>query len=94
MFYLQTNFIICQLTQRAQHKLTILLIGTRRLCYTVSVLGEVEGYTAKYFLNGGFRPYFAVYPESSPNTDIISFIKVTLWPFLVLPSEVGLYWKS
>ena len=42
----------------------------------------------------GFRPYFAVYPESSPNTDIISFLKVTLWPFSVLPSEVGLYWKS
>ena len=42
----------------------------------------------------GLRPYFAVYPESSPNTDIISFLKVTLWPFSVLPSEVGLYWKS
>ena len=42
----------------------------------------------------GFRQYFAVYPESSPNTDIISFLKVTLWPFSVLPSEVGLYWKS
>ena len=25
----------------------------------------------------GFRPYFAVYPELSPNTDIISFLNVT-----------------
>ena len=80
------------------------------LCHflnTVSVLGGEEGYTVKYGLNPrefpsgaargnfrGLRPYFAVYPESSPNTDIISFLKVTLWPFSVLPSEVGLYWKS
>ena len=61
---------------------------------TVSVLGGDEGYMAKYGNSRGFRPYFAVYPESSPNTDIISFLKVTLWPFSVLPSEVGLYWKS
>ena len=25
---------------------------------------------------------------------LISFLKVTLWPCSVLPSEVGLYWKS
>jgi len=40
------------------------------------------------------KEHVSVYPESSPNTDIISFLKVTLWPFSVLPSEVGLYWKS
>ena len=28
-------------------------------------------------------------PKGVPNMDIISFLKVTLWPFSVLPSEVG-----
>ena len=40
----------------------------------VSVLGQEEGYTVKYIPppEGG-DVYLTVYPESSPNTDIISF---------------------
>ena len=54
--------------------------------YTVSVLGQDEGYTVKYNPlpegvpegEGQGSPegkglYLTVYPESSPNTDIISF---------------------
>ena len=64
----------------------------------VSILGLDSGYTMKYgfssrdFLKDtawgnwqGLRPYF----ESSPNTEIISFRKVSLRPFPVFPSEVG-----
>ena len=54
------------------------------VCIRIRTRGRIYG-------NIRLRPYFAVYPESSPNTDIISFLIVTLWPFLVLPSEVGLY---
>ena len=56
------------------------------LHYTVSVLGRDEGYTVKYnpFSEGvpegeaegipeGKGLYLTVYPDSSPNTDIISF---------------------
>ena len=36
--------------------------------YFVSVLGQEEGYTVY-----GGEVYLTVYPEMSPNTDIISF---------------------
>ena len=40
---------------------------------TVSVLGREEGYTVKYNpLPEGKGLYLTVYPESSPNTEIIS----------------------
>ena len=46
--------------------------------YTVSVLGRDEGYTVKYNplpegVPDGEGLYLSVYPELSPNTDIISF---------------------
>ena len=68
------------------------------LCHKriVSVLGGEEGYAAKYGLNRREFPRAQPdgTPETSPNMNIISFLKVTLWPFSVLPSDVGLYWKS
>ena len=48
--------------------------------YTVSVLRQEEGYTAKYgpslrdFPRAQLTPYFTVYPDLSPNTDIIPFL--------------------
>ena len=36
--------------------------------------GNSRGHTPETFRE--FRPYFALYPESSPNTDIIAFLKV------------------
>ena len=65
----------------------------RTSCYQptdiVNILGGEEGYMAKYGLGPRLRPYFVVYPELSPHTDIIYFLEVTLWSFWVLPSEVG-----
>ena len=46
--------------------------------FTVSVLGQEEGYTVKYAPSPSGTPegegvYLTVYTESSPNTDSISF---------------------
>ena len=41
--------------------------------YNVSVLGQDEGYMVKYNPPEGKGFYLTVDPESSPNTDIISF---------------------
>ena len=52
------------------------------ILYTVSVLGQEEGYTVKYTplpegvpegTPEGKGVYLIVYPELSPNTDSISF---------------------
>ena len=48
------------------------ITGLGPLHYTVSVLGQEEGYTVKYTPPPEGVPE-GVYPESSPNTDIISF---------------------
>ena len=49
---------------------------TERHDYIVSVLGRDEGYTVKYNpLLFGKGLYLTVYPESSPNTDIVSFLQ-------------------
>ena len=58
-----------------------MLLPTRNTKYnsisdllTVSVLGQDEGYTVKYTpLPEGEGVYLTIYPESSPNTDSISF---------------------
>ena len=50
---------------------------------TVSVLGQDEGYTVKYspppegFFEGGGL-YLTVYPQSSPNTGSISFLRIII----------------
>ena len=53
------------------------------------------GLSPRDFLGGaalGSSRGLRVYPESNPNTDIISFQKVIFRLFPVLPSEI--YWKS
>ena len=46
---------------------------------TVSVLGQEEGYIIKY----GLSPYFIVYPNVGPNTDIFPFLRMIYWFFLL-----------
>ena len=43
---------------------------------TISVLGREEGFPSSCTLGKplGLRPYFTVYPNLSPNTDIIPFL--------------------
>ena len=51
---------------------------TVKYCTTVSVLEREEGYTVKYGLSPRAIPsaqaLFTVYPDLSPNTDIIPFL--------------------
>ena len=65
--------------------------------YTVSILGQDEGYMVNYSLSPEGVPrvkpdgghvgeglYLTVYPESSPNKDIISFLRSIMITFCIV----------